>query len=281
MGLNTYAYGWRDYDPAIGRFNKMDRFSEKYFDMTPYQYGANNPVVFNDIRGDSILIHSDGDRILYESGNLYSYDRKTKKWVAYNGKDLKIDKKGKTSIGGFLGQVVAALDQIRNGGDAGCQLITDLQNANFRIGIVKDKENKGSATRVKWNPNERTSGPDVNGGTTRPSFIGLAHELGHTHDLLDGISNQTPMPGAPEDSDTRLWEYYAMHWENRVRAENSIPLRASYGDGYGQAIEPGTRNATTIFKNHTTPTIELRQTSNGIQPIVTGQTVLFSTPWTY
>jgi hypothetical protein len=269
LGLNTYAYGWRDYDPAIGRFNKMDRFSEKYFDMTPYQYGANNPVVFNDIKGDSILIHSKGDRILYESGDVYSYNTKSKKWDAYNGKDLKTDENGKTSIGGFLGQVVAALDQIRNGGEGGCQLITDLENASHQIRIKEGTENLGGATSVTWNPNETTSGPDINGGTTRPSFIGLAHELGHAHDLLDGKSNQSEMPGAPKGSNTRLWEYYAMHWENRVRAENNIPLRASYGQGYGQAIQSGTRNATTIFKNHTTPTIELRQTSNGIQPIVT------------
>ncbi len=260
MGLNTYAYGWRDYDPAIGRFNKMDRFSEKYFDMTPYQYGANNPVVFNDIRGDSILIHSkeDKDRILYDNGNLYSKDRKTNKWVAYSGENLKTDKNGKTSIGGFLGQVVAALDQIRNGGNSGNQLVSDLQNASHFIGIEEGTENTGGATSITWNPKEMRSGPDVNGNTTRPSFIGLAHELGHTHDLLDGKYLDQQMQGAPDG--TRNWEIQAMEWENNVRLENNIPLRASYGVGYGKAI----------FKI-VTPTIELRMGSNGIEQHITGQ----------
>ena len=54
LGLNTYAYGWRDYDPAIGRFNKIDRFAEKYHNLTPYGYAGNNPIIFNDIQGDSI-----------------------------------------------------------------------------------------------------------------------------------------------------------------------------------------------------------------------------------
>lgn len=59
LGKNTYAYGWRDYDPAIGRFNKMDRFSEKYHTLTPYGYAGNNPILFNDIQGDSIGIGRD------------------------------------------------------------------------------------------------------------------------------------------------------------------------------------------------------------------------------
>jgi RHS repeat-associated protein len=54
FGKNTYAYQWRDYDPAIGRFNKIDRFAEKYYSVTPYHFSANNPVFFMEINGDSI-----------------------------------------------------------------------------------------------------------------------------------------------------------------------------------------------------------------------------------
>ncbi|WP_271729331.1 DUF6443 domain-containing protein [Aquimarina algiphila] len=44
LGKNTYAFGWRDYDPAVGRFNKIDRFAEKYYAVTPYHFSANNPA---------------------------------------------------------------------------------------------------------------------------------------------------------------------------------------------------------------------------------------------
>ena len=54
LGKDTYAYQWRDYDPAIARFNKTDRFSEKYYSISPYAFTANNPVLYNEIAGDSI-----------------------------------------------------------------------------------------------------------------------------------------------------------------------------------------------------------------------------------
>ena len=44
------------YDAALGRFMKTDRFSEKYVSLSPYQYGANNPVNNIDVNGDSITV---------------------------------------------------------------------------------------------------------------------------------------------------------------------------------------------------------------------------------
>jgi len=54
LGKNTYAFQWRDYDPAIARFNKIDRFAEKYQSINPYHFSANNPIFFREIKGDSI-----------------------------------------------------------------------------------------------------------------------------------------------------------------------------------------------------------------------------------
>jgi RHS repeat-associated protein len=51
-----YDYGARMYDATLGRFMKTDRFLEKYVSLSPYQYGANNPVNNVDINGDSIAV---------------------------------------------------------------------------------------------------------------------------------------------------------------------------------------------------------------------------------
>lgn len=53
-GLDWYDYGARMYDAGIGRFVTQDRFSENYYALSPYQYGANNPVNNIDVNGDSI-----------------------------------------------------------------------------------------------------------------------------------------------------------------------------------------------------------------------------------
>jgi RHS repeat-associated protein len=56
LGLGWYDYGARMYNPAIGRFNSVDRFAEKYQSTTPYHYTLNNPILFIDVNGDSITV---------------------------------------------------------------------------------------------------------------------------------------------------------------------------------------------------------------------------------
>ena len=55
-GLELYDFGARMQDPQIGRFFTQDRFAEKYFSINPYQYAANNPILFLDNNGDSLIV---------------------------------------------------------------------------------------------------------------------------------------------------------------------------------------------------------------------------------
>jgi RHS repeat-associated protein len=56
-GLEMYDFGWRMQDPQIGRFFTHDRFSEKYYSLTPYQFAANNPLLYIDKNGDSLILN--------------------------------------------------------------------------------------------------------------------------------------------------------------------------------------------------------------------------------
>jgi RHS repeat-associated protein len=54
--LNLMDFGARFYDYQIGRFSTQDRFSEKYRPLSPYNYAANNPMLFSDKNGDSLIL---------------------------------------------------------------------------------------------------------------------------------------------------------------------------------------------------------------------------------
>ena len=50
-GLNTYDYGARQYNPVLGRWDRVDPLCEKYYDVSPYGYCMNNPVMLVDSKG--------------------------------------------------------------------------------------------------------------------------------------------------------------------------------------------------------------------------------------
>ncbi|MCX2839451.1 DUF6443 domain-containing protein [Salinimicrobium sp. MT39] len=51
LGLNVLEMTFRQYDPAIGRFNVIDELAEQAQDYTPYRFGFNNPIFFSDPTG--------------------------------------------------------------------------------------------------------------------------------------------------------------------------------------------------------------------------------------
>ena len=53
---NVLDYGARRYDPVIVRFDRPDRFTEKYVSLSPFQYVGNNPICNIDINGDSMVV---------------------------------------------------------------------------------------------------------------------------------------------------------------------------------------------------------------------------------
>ncbi|MCB0711036.1 MAG: thrombospondin type 3 repeat-containing protein [Ignavibacteriae bacterium] len=48
---NVYDYGFRIYDPRLGRFMSVDPLSPSYPWYTPYQYASNTPILYIDIDG--------------------------------------------------------------------------------------------------------------------------------------------------------------------------------------------------------------------------------------
>lgn len=51
VGLEWAEYGARFYDPGTGRFTGVDPLAEDYTSINPFDYVANNPMIFVDPDG--------------------------------------------------------------------------------------------------------------------------------------------------------------------------------------------------------------------------------------
>ncbi len=62
-GGNTYDYGFRIYNPSLGKFLSVDPLTKEYPWFTPYQFASNSPIAGVDIDGLEFYYAADGSLI--------------------------------------------------------------------------------------------------------------------------------------------------------------------------------------------------------------------------
>ncbi|WP_347160472.1 RHS repeat-associated core domain-containing protein [Pontibacter chitinilyticus] len=246
LGLNWMDYGARMYDAQLGRFHTQDRFADKYISFTPYQYGANSPINFIDVNGDSLWVtHRTGflglggkETLRFENGNLYNKDGS-----AYSGK-----------VKGFLSKSVNALNTINSTQEGGA-MVGELQSSDNNFTIVKGDSkftpsnplkahanelqtdpaqasslqalvnaginlSGGSGGTISWNPSGSTL-PTLNGAGLN-SVTDLAHEMFHGLDANRGLLDSRISQGIERS------EWQAVYRENVLRGQLNVSLRTHY-----------------------------------------------------
>ena len=72
-GIDWYDYGARHMTPDAGRFTTIDPLAEKYYDISPYAYCANNPLFFIDPTGKDPGDYFDSiDKAALDFGKFYN-----------------------------------------------------------------------------------------------------------------------------------------------------------------------------------------------------------------
>lgn len=243
LGLNWLEYGARNFDPAIGRFMNIDRYSESFMPISTYQYGANNPILYLDYNGDYITIginDDDGNKysVLYENGKAYHYTK---------GKDGKITKGDEyDGDSSFVDDAVADLNKVSDTKQGG-KIVGKLQESSNGYNI----SNSGNARINTTDPitgNIRYSqkgGVSADGVNFDKSYITLGHELAHAYDVDRGFDTFS------ESSGVKNTEINAVAFENYLRAlGGQTKMRLHYGNYIGNRLGGSSAD---FFKNYVAP----------------------------
>ena len=210
QGLNWYDYGARHYDAALGRFTTNDRFAEKYYSMSPYQYGANNPVNNIDVNGDTIVVNPNPNGLIDNVKMFFGFDTKYQKDVKADLQQLKKDDKE-------IGEMIIELEKSKN-----VHSITRTKRGESNSsGFDREKAKKDipQGSIINYDPDVKT---DINGNHRTPR-IGLIHELQHSSDVDKGImSYENIGNGIP------MREIRAINTENKIRKRTGDAKRTEY-----------------------------------------------------
>jgi RHS repeat-associated protein len=92
FGLGWLDFGWRDYDPVIGRWWSPDKNSETYISWSPYHYGADNPIKMVELNGMDYYYTEDGKYLGQDNKNTqFVYSVRNDSWSGVAGNYLVID----------------------------------------------------------------------------------------------------------------------------------------------------------------------------------------------
>ena len=70
-GLDWYDYGAHQHDPFVPGFTSLDPHCEKYYNVSPYAYCHNNPIMRIDPNGMDDYYSINGDLLYHDENDSY------------------------------------------------------------------------------------------------------------------------------------------------------------------------------------------------------------------
>ncbi|MGS4345197.1 RHS repeat-associated core domain-containing protein [Myroides odoratus] len=231
-----YYYGARYYDPGASVFLSVDPLAEKYPNINPYVYVANNPIMFIDPDGRKIIIPN----IVGKNPNGPE-NSKQRAAILNNMQKLTNEKLGLVKING--GYEVRRVGKETMNSDKtltnGTELVSGLMDSDKTISVELGQRNmtlksKNGDSSIIFNPNDKGDTiMNEDGSTGRPAFIGLGHEFIHADENVNGTVDHTRVniinPDGSEPGEVlkgiKQDELNVRERENGIRAEQGIIQR--------------------------------------------------------
>ena len=230
-------FGARFYDPATAIFLQQDPLAEKYYNLSPYAYCANNPVNFVDPDGRFIGFISDvvsvGMGVRSFAKNISAGNIRGAVW---DGVGVVVDLAAAAIpvVPGGVGYVRAGINAADNAIDA-AKAVNAVDNAADAAKVV---DNTAGATKVVH-------------GNSRQST-----KAQHAYDIIDTETNKVVKTGVSsgpirKDGKSYRAEKQVREWnknENTSKHKSEITHREPEGPGARDKIYDYKKNRANILK---------------------------------
>ncbi|WP_201291600.1 RHS repeat domain-containing protein, partial [Tenacibaculum maritimum] len=133
LGLNMIDFGWRNYDASLGKWFNIDPFAEKYYQVSPYNYVANSPIIATDPDGRDIRISTAVD----DDGNVTINITLTGKIIDLSSSNINT-KAYASNLSARLGKLFSGKHKRENGSNVSVNFTADITVAESTDDIGED-----------------------------------------------------------------------------------------------------------------------------------------------
>jgi Effector protein len=223
---------------VVSRWLSIDPLAAKYPDYSPYNFAIDNPIIFVDPDGQDIIIAIKGTGDDFATREMYFGQLKL-----LTNDELAMDVKGNITIvkkkeGGrhdgtlLIRNLIEGVSQddgsvkeytvtIVNGIGNGTVAV-DASGANTTDAIANSQNGTGTSSKVIFDiNNEGNFVLNQDGTTGRPTQLGLAHELIHAENNMQGV-NENNIETDVIDPDDKKGEKKLSKEELKVRNRENL-----------------------------------------------------------